>query len=432
MSTPTKDAAVASPLARAHDVLDELAATEPGRWSQPEFLDAWRDLERLRNRLASAEHRLIAEAETRGLPYEYGAKNTGAFIRGLLRVDPREASDRVRAADAAAPRTSLTGEPTPAPFPCIATAQASGSISPRHAATIVAAVDRLPDGVQAEHGQQVERDLVALAEQFDPSELGRLGLRMTTLLDQDGALDDVERQARRRDLTVHQRPDGSSTITAEATAELTERLLTMLDALARPRPATDGAQDPRTAGQRRHDALLDAVDLVARAGLLPDAGGIATTVLLTTTVERWASGEGVATTGHGAVVPVREAMRIAGSAARVMTVELDPSGDIVDWTDARRLFVESQRLAMIARDGGCTFPGCDAPPAWCQAAHIQDHTRGGPTTVDNGALLCGHHHRTYEQQGWRLISCAGRPAWVPPRWIDPDQRPRRNTLHRPG
>ena len=260
------------------------------------------------------------EAQRRGLAFEHGARDEAAFVRGLLRVHPREAVARVRAAAAAGPQLTLTGETVPAPYEHVSRAQLSGAISPRHAQVIVSAVEKLPDDVQADHGVQLEQDLVDYACEFDPHELGRIAARMTTLLDQDGALTDLEYRRRHRDLTVRQRPDGSASVTGEATPELAERLITVLDALAAPQPAVDGERDPRTAGQRRHDGLLAALDLVQRAELLPHVGGVSTTVLLTTTAEAWDDGSGVAVTGHGAVLPVGEAIRIAGGDARVMTV----------------------------------------------------------------------------------------------------------------
>jgi len=115
-----------------------------------------------------------------------------------------------------------------------------------------------------------------------------------------------------------------------------------------------------------------------------------------------------------------------------MHIGLSDTGAILAHTDTRRLFTETQRLAMAARDRGCTFPGCDAPPAWTQAHHIIEHAAGGPTSIDNGALICGHDHRERIRQGWTCTLHHGQPAWVPPRWIDPDQKPRINTMHHTG
>ncbi|MCM1014484.1 HNH endonuclease signature motif containing protein, partial [Brevibacterium sp. XM4083] len=43
-------------------------------------------------------------------------------------------------------------------------------------------------------------------------------------------------------------------------------------------------------------------------------------------------------------------------------------------------FANKQQIAVVtARDKGCTFPGCDAPPGWCDANHVVPHARGGLT-----------------------------------------------------
>ena len=97
---------------------------------------------------------------------------------------------------------------------------------------------------------------------------------------------------------MHQRPDGSSSGSFELTAHATEALLTVLDATAAPRPSTagpeaDGVKDPRTAGQRRHDGLLDALLLTLRAEQLPTCNGVTTTILLTMTADQAATGTGL-------------------------------------------------------------------------------------------------------------------------------------------
>ena len=159
------------------------------------------------------------------------------------------------------------------------------------------------------------------------------------------------------------------------------------------------------------------------SGSLEKTGGVLATVILTMSAEDYLAGSGFATTSHGAQVPVREAMSWAGGDYRLFTTVLDTMKGIVAYSSSHRLFTEGQRLALLARDGGCAFPGCLAPPGWCQAAHIIDHTDGGPTSVDNGMLLCGHHHREYVRQGWTVHLVDGRPRWTPPRWIDPHQKP---------
>jgi Domain of unknown function (DUF222) len=57
-----------------------------------------------------------------------------------------------------------------------------------------------------------------------------------------------------------------------------------------------------------------------------------------------------------------------------------------------RLATPAQRHALAGRDGGCAHPDCSAPPAWCDAHHIDWWTHGGPTDLDNLCLLCTHHH----------------------------------------
>ena len=37
------------------------------------------------------------------------------------------------------------------------------------------------------------------------------------------------------------------------------------------------------------------------------------------------------------------------------------------------------RRTLEARDGGCVFPGCDAPPSWCDAHHVIHYLPDGDT-----------------------------------------------------
>jgi hypothetical protein len=77
---------------------------------------------------------------------------------------------------------------------------------------------------------------------------------------------------------------------------------------------------------------------------------------------------------------------------------------------------------MMARDLGCTFPYCDSTALHTEAHHITPWKDGGTTTLDNGTLLCGANHRSFEAIGWQSIEIGGVPHWLPPKWIDPDQK----------
>jgi hypothetical protein len=62
----------------------------------------------------------------------------------------------------------------------------------------------------------------------------------------------------------------------------------------------------------------------------------------------------------------------------------------------------AQRAALVVRDGGGVFPGCERPPAWCEAHHLVHWLHGGRTDLENLALVCRAHHRAVHEGGWRL------------------------------
>jgi len=121
------------------------------------------------------------------------------------------------------------------------------------------------------------------------------------------------------------------------------------------------------------------------------------------------------------------AKHCAGDDARFLAVLLSRTGAIEAYSTTQRCFTDQQRHAMTARDRGCTFPGCNRPPGWGQTHHVTEHRNAGPTTLDNGVLLCGHHHRTFEHAGWTVQIRDGQP------WSTPLARPPPTThpQHRP-
>jgi hypothetical protein len=81
---------------------------------------------------------------------------------------------------------------------------------------------------------------------------------------------------------------------------------------------------------------------------------------------------------------------------------LGTAGEVLDLGRGSRLPSPALRRALVLRDRGCRFPGCDRPPQWTDAHHIQPWATGGPTTLPNLILLCRHHHTLVHEGGWGI------------------------------
>src|SRR5690606_9295833 len=125
-------------------------------------------------------------------------------------------------------------------------------------------------------------------------------------------------------------------------------------------------------------------------------------------------------------ISAAELRRLACEAG-ILPAVLGGTSQILDVGRERRLHTTAQRIALAHRDGGCAFPGCDRPPGWTEAHHIEPWSHGGPTTVDNGVLLCAPHHRLMHRTDWQVrLARDGLPEFLPPVAVDPRRRPRRN------
>ncbi|AMB57944.1 HNH endonuclease signature motif containing protein [Microterricola viridarii] len=106
-------------------------------------------------------------------------------------------------------------------------------------------------------------------------------------------------------------------------------------------------------------------------------------------------------------------------------VIFDERGQPLNLGRETRLFTRRQRIALAARDGGCMADGCDRPVSWTEAHHIKHWKRdSGPTDIDDGILLCRHHHLLFHNQGWEIVRDGATYWLIPPRTIEPDQTPR--------
>jgi hypothetical protein len=408
--------------------IDQLLSGELSALSSTELTSLVSALEAERRRLEAVDQRLVAELAERGVAGEYGRTSTGDLLVTLLRVSPAEAKARVARARDLGPRHALVGTPLPPLLPIVSAAMRAGEISPAHANVITACVDRIPADIAHEAAPVAEQMLVEAARHEHPGLLAKTAALLLARIDPDGAEPRDRDLERRRDIGLTKYADGSSTVRGRLVPDVTAALETLFDALAAPRPAQDATPDDRTPGQRRHDALGEALMRLLRSDTLPASGGTPVTILATTTIKELTEGVGTARTGHGDQLSIQQLLDMACE-AEVIPVVFNDAGGILAFGRARRLASRSQRLVLAARDGGCSFPECDRPAAWTEVHHVLPWIELGTTDVDNMCLLCRFHHREFEKHGWAVQLRDGVPEWIPPPWLDPEQRPRRNTAH---
>jgi hypothetical protein len=76
----------------------------------------------------------------------------------------------------------------------------------------------------------------------------------------------------------------------------------------------------------------------------------------------------------------------------VRFVILNETGIPTHWGDKRRLFTGKARQAVMSLSTRCTHPGCRVRARRSHADHTIEHSRGGPTTPDNGGPRCLRHN----------------------------------------
>ena len=437
----TTGTVIAHPARVALSALDGALAglAEANLWSMTdaELLELRADLESSRARLDAQVLAATREVDARGAAVATGAASTAAWLRHRLLVHPGAATAEVSLAAAVDRELTETGP-----------ALTAGAINLDQAAAVAGAIRGLPSAVGPATRRQAEGWLLEQAAQFDPAALHNLGRHLIQVVDPEGGAA-LERQeallASRQSFTVSHGADGSRPVRGQFGPEGGALLDAALAAVSAPRPSQDGVPDPRTAGQRRAEGLLELIKLAMQADEMPELGGEPVTLTVTTTADYLTSTDShadhdcsvsadaptgptfnprPATLEDGTALSPEATRRLACDAWLVAAV-LDSDANVLDIGRLSRVVPRPMRRALIARDAGCAFPGCGRPPRWCQAHHIWFWADGGPTALSNLALLCGHHHHLVHHHGWDIdIGPDGHPRFHPPPWIDPTRTPR--------
>jgi hypothetical protein len=291
----------------------------------------------------------------------------------------------------------------------VATAAAlrEGRLDVAQAEVIVRAVTALPDSVPAADRDRAEAHLVGLAAEHDAKALALLGRRVLEVVDPMGAEEEEGRRLRAEEaaaaracyLTLWDNADGTHTgrfRLPNLHAVMLTKALQALSAPQHPTPQQAGARRLRSRPELMGQAFCDLLERVP-GDRLPRAGGVSATVVVLLDYDQLVSGLGTARLDTGEPLSAAQARRLACEAGIIPAVYRRVLGGrsvVLDLGRRRRFHTEHQRIALGIEQGGCTAEGCDRPPGWCHAHHdTLSWADGGRTSLANGRLLCGHHHR---------------------------------------
>ncbi len=341
-------------------------------------------LERMRALLDVSEARLLAELDARdATDREFGLR-TSMWVARETKVPKRVARDRVRVANALRPR-----------FGEVEAAVLDGRLSWDHAKAISdAGNSRIIDDLTA-----IQHVLIDLAAGVGYDQWRGEVTNLIKVLDPDGRDPDDDRSTISMGTTL----DGATKIAGmlydETALIVTEAVNAKADELTR-RYVREHDDHPEIAIPARGQIVAEALRDLIRLALGTDpenSDGPVTEVTLVASASdpldiRTAAGVKLQ---DGTVRRLLCDPRIFAAIVNSLGVPLDLGREF-------RYANRAQRRALLLRDGGCAFPGCDAPARWCDVHHVDHWEHGGKTNVARMVLLCRHHHRVTHRRGWSL------------------------------
>ena len=407
----------------ADEVRSSLSGLDDGA-----VLDLLRGMESASRIVHSVLLDALAEVDSRRLAAQAGFRSTAALVGDLVHLSRTEARLRVEQATKLGVRRALTGEPLAPELPGTAAALAAGEIGPAHVRIIIEIMDAVPASTSSAQRAEVEADLGRHARTFGPTELAKLGQHMLAHLDPDGPEPrDHEPAPAAGELRLRNRRDGKLGFEGWLDGEHGPQFQGLIDQLAKPRPLSKDIPDPRSTDERQADALLEVCGLARAAEACPTTGGEPPHINVTIDWDALRTELGAALLDYGRHLSASDARRWACD-CKVIPIVLGGDSEPLDVGRISRSVPLGIRRALVARDRGCAFPGCDRPPARCDAHHVRHWVDGGETSLGNCVLLCPTHHRHVHGTGWEIIVRPGHVEFIPPAILDPLRKPLRDLL----
>ncbi|MFL5797892.1 MAG: DUF222 domain-containing protein [Actinomycetota bacterium] len=355
--------------------LDELRTVELRHLAHSELEDRLSEIRRAVGVLEAEGARTVAEIEHRGTYAESGHLSMTSWVEHRFQTSWSEAARQVRTARALEA------------MPAVREALYEGEVSTSAVGQLVAAQEANP-----EEFHKVESVLVDAARTLPVRDLRRAVSHWKDMVDADAAAKADRERYDRRGLHASPTFEGMVRVDGNLDPETGQCLITALRAVM-DTEARDGSEDPRTPAQRRCDALGEISRQFLHRVDRPVVGGERPHLTVTLDLEalEGRAGRRCELEESGTISP-SSARRIACD-AKVSRVITRGGSEPLDVGRRTAVVPAGIRRAVVVRDRGCRFPGCDRPAPWCDAHHGVHWADGGETKLANLVLLCRRHHR---------------------------------------